>query len=417
MGNAISQQQHQQCCACLEKTNALMFQEKELSYCLPCYQRYNLSKRDEFGFLKCLVDTASTNNKSNVSSRFAWKHLGVNWYFDTYLNSHVLIEIYNRTFYQKYIICASDTDDSINLQERAKEFSSSFQFLVSAYNSLLTNFLSRICSCRCSKCNGLCFSSLKDGIVCIECKDAKCVKCYESLHPDKECDFNTLESMKVLKQFNTRPCPMCYTAIHVYEGCSTVTCSRCKNRVQLSEYVTIERLESDKERPHHIDFPPDVFGDGYLPSIPNFHVYMKIRKLYLFWYSIDTLFKYNRLCFFLCVETVRYKRIREAVALKSRVSEIRKYLKTYVAIYATIVCMNDMLIKVRKYSKLTVIGVWMKLFRIEKEFNAELDQIHRDTGVQIDIDDFFERKVFEKHYSLTSSQIREINNSRLICYI
>jgi hypothetical protein len=415
-----------ECSGCKEKIeySLLSYRQcfQQIYYCLPCYQRYNITQAHDGAPILCLVDYFTNKTKRvpvrslDLPKHFAWKHLGVEWYFDKYLNAHANFEVYAKTFSQKYMRYINREDHSDGGQEE-QDYSKfvNFRNLVNSYVNFFSKYRCVNCVSRCSKCDGFCYST-RLGLSCANCQDEKCVKCYESLHPGEDCDFETLRSMIALRKLYVRPCPSCYTAIHVFQGCDTVSCPRCNKRVTLSNLQkTAERLESDQNYLHKFTFPPSVFGGKPIPSAPFHPLYDMITRSF----PMEYLFRWNRLCYFICVERTRFQRLAKKKSANECIKQIKKYLKVYIAIYATIVCMSEMLNSAFFYVNSSPLKFWWELFGIERNFNVELDQIHRDTGVKIDVHNFFGvlYLVFEKNYGLTRDQMIILNNSRLINYI
>lgn len=96
------------------------------------------------------------------------------------------------------------------------------------------------------KCIGLLSKSGK----CITCEKITCTKCLEKIEENHECNPDTLETVKVIKQ-DTKACPKCFIPIHKVSGCYQMWCTNCHTTFH---YNTGEILQETIHNPHYIEW-------------------------------------------------------------------------------------------------------------------------------------------------------------------
>lgn len=101
-------------------------------------------------------------------------------------------------------------------------------------------------NCFDEKCIGLLSKSGK----CVTCEKLTCTKCLEKSEENHECNPDTLETVKLIKQ-DTKACPKCFIAISKVSGCYQMWCTNCHTTFH---YNTGEILEETIHNPHYIEW-------------------------------------------------------------------------------------------------------------------------------------------------------------------
>ncbi len=96
------------------------------------------------------------------------------------------------------------------------------------------------------KCPGL----MNETGICITCEKKSCTKCFEKLTDNHECNPDTLETIKMLKE-DTKPCPKCFVPIHRLAGCYQMWCTNCHTTFH---YNTGEILNEKIHNPHYVEW-------------------------------------------------------------------------------------------------------------------------------------------------------------------
>jgi hypothetical protein len=96
------------------------------------------------------------------------------------------------------------------------------------------------------KCIGLLSKNGK----CVTCEKLTCTKCLEKSEENHECNPDTLETVKLIKQ-DTKACPKCFIAISKVSGCYQMWCTNCHTTFH---YNTGEILEEKIHNPHYIEW-------------------------------------------------------------------------------------------------------------------------------------------------------------------
>lgn len=72
-----------------------------------------------------------------------------------------------------------------------------------------------------------CKGFLDEQYTCGICEEKACRSCRQTLHPDEECDKDTVATIKLLAT-DTKRCPNCGVPIYKISGCSQMFCLGCK---------------------------------------------------------------------------------------------------------------------------------------------------------------------------------------------
>jgi len=95
-----------------------------------------------------------------------------------------------------------------------------------------------------------CIGLLSKEGTCVTCDKKTCTKCLEKSEENHECNPDTLETIKFLKQ-DTKPCPKCHVPIHKIAGCYQMWCTACHTTFHFN---TGEILQEQIHNPHYIEW-------------------------------------------------------------------------------------------------------------------------------------------------------------------